>query len=484
MENEDEIRRRRMMAEALSRGLQRPRADANDILRQTPMFAGGQVGDFMDRVSAQPAQPARSPITVPANAGLSLPQPTTSNIDVSGIQPPTPNQPVTTPAPTPRIGYSMEGLSGVDRLIQRRRALEDADPESKVSDEGEILPPQKTGRLRGLGQGLAVAGAQADPNHPMFALGQLLGGGIGGAISPRSSAKNVRRFDTAQLDNDIARGLKLKREQVELDRAANPIGQMSTRVVTEGEYPGIEAGTEIRVRVDPRTGSITDVVGPNNRPVISDTVKRAPQGAPHYEKDSDGFLVTVQGGRAQRVTDENGKPLQVKRSGSDEEYVEVEVNGRKLRVTPGQALNYYGQTGEREAKRSDAERERQSKYDAAKSEYDSLVVAEEDARKAKDAAYQTLDQMRKSGQPKEDIEQADQAAKAADTYYRTFGEKKKDAGRRMLENQAQSSTSGIGGGKYAGQRFSRVKVHARARELGMTPEQAEKTITDGSGTIY
>jgi hypothetical protein len=39
-------------------------------------------------------------------------------------------------------------------------------------------------------------------------------------------------------------------------------------------------------------------------------------------------------------------------------------------------------------------------------------------------------------------------------------------------------------GAYSGKRFSRAKVADRAKQLGMTPEQAEKTITDGGGIIY
>lgn len=414
----------------------------------------------------------RSPVTVPSgNAGLSLPQPSSPNIDMAGTHPPQPNLPTPEPS-TPRIGYSTQGLTGLDKLIQHRKALEEADPESKVTDSGEILPPEKTGRFRGMGTMAGLAAQQVDPDRPLFSLGQMLGGGITGLVSPRSAAKAQRRFDIGQLDNDVAQGLKLKTAQAELDRATNPIGQMSTRVVTEGEYPGIEAGTEIRVRVDPRTGSVIDVVGPNNRPVVSDMVKRAPQGAPHYESDADGNLIAIQGGRAQKVTGEDGQPIKVRSKNAAGEVVEVEVNGRTLKVTPGQALDYYGQIGAREDKRTAEDRERQSKHDAAKSEYDSLVTAEEEARKAKEDAYKTLDAMRKSNQPKEDVEQADQAAKAADAFYRTFGEKKKEAGRRMLENQPQAQSSQ----PYAGRTMSQANLAKYAKDKGLTIEAARAEV--------
>lgn len=468
MQSESDIeRRRRATQEAMIRGLQRPRATMEARTGEVgpssfmPGESAGMPDSFWNRQfpflrstqglrEQQPGyatlgadnnardrtQPA---ITPPATAGLSLPQPVTPNINVAGIEPPSPG-PAPTPSPAPRIGYSTAGLSGLDRVRERRRALEEADPESQVTDTGEILAPQKTGRLKGLGTGLGVAAQSIDPDRPMFSLGQLLGGGLSGLTSPRGAMKDQRRIDLARLDNDYLRGIKLEQEQAQLEGMRGPkMGQMSTRVVTEGEYPGLEPGTEIRTRIDPRSGQIADVLGPNNRPVIADLAKR-PTGAPHYEKDSDGYLLTVQGGRATRVTDESGKPVQVKRSG-DEEYVEVEVNGRKMRVTPGQALNYYGQLGERETRRDEARAEREAKYSAAKSEYDSLVEAEKVAGEEKNRAYQVLDQMRKSNQPKEDVAQAEQTAQEADRYYRSFGEKKKDAARRMQENDVRTAPS-------------------------------------------
>jgi hypothetical protein len=272
--------------------------------------------------------------------------------------------------------------------------------------------------------------------------------------------------DRQRLDNDLVRGLKL--EEMEQEVRGPKMGQMSTRVVQEGEYPGIEAGTEIRVRVDPRTGGVTDVVGPNNKPVISQSVQKA-GGAPHYEKDADGYLVTVQGGRAQRVTDESGKPLQVQRSGG-EDYVEVEVNGRKLRVKPEQALTYYAGQGKQE----EAQRERDAKRQAAEGEYQSLLTEEESAKQAKDAAYKRLDEMRTSNQPKEDIAQVEQAAKSADDYYRSFGEKKRVARAKVDEfNVAPAST---GGQSYAGRTMTRANLERYAKDKGLTVEEAQKQV--------
>lgn len=538
----DDIRRRQMMQQALTRGLQRPSMEARlDEVGPARSFMPGESAGMPDSYwlkqfpflrdtqAMRESQPGyaplgsdapKPPISIPSgNAGLSLPRyrdndpalgsddprvmskpigdsryaervigeqgqsvgygderdyealglrlpsppPTNPNISMAGV-PPEPTLPTTPPA-SPRIGYSTSGLTGVDRLTQRRRALEEADPESRVTDTGEIEPPQKTGRLKGFGQLAGLAAAQADPDRPMYALGQILGGGITGLASPRSAAKAQRQFDIRALDSDIARGLKLEQEQAQLDQMRGPKpGQMSTRVVTEGEYPGIEAGTEIRTRIDSRTGEVIDVMGRNQKPVIADLAKRPSAGAPHYESDAEGYLITVQGGRAQRVLGDNGQPVKVKSKNADGEVVEVEVNGRTLRVTPGQALNYYGQIGEKE-----------SKFNAAKSEYDSLIVAEESARQEKDRAYKVLDEMRKSGSiPKEDIEQAQRAAADADAFYRSFGEKKKDAARRMQENQVSSSASQQQ--PYAGRTMSRANLERYAKDKGMSIEDAQREV--------
>ena len=477
MQTEDDIqRRRRMVQEAMSRGLQRPGQSLVERFQTPEQQTATSRQSFMPGESAgmpdsfwnrrfpflrstqqlreqQPNYAAlgnndttpRPAVNIPPNAGLTPPEPATPNLDITG-----PVQPSESTSPSSkRVSFSsLGGLTGVGRLLEQRRITEAADPTSDVrirGDNVDVTPPRMEGvnglsRWRGLGQGLKVAAQGIDPDHPMFSLGALLGGGISGLASPRSAAKESRKLDLARLDNDIARGLKLEQEQAQLEQMRGPkMGSMSTRVVTEGEYPGIEAGTEVRTRVDPRTGEITDIIGPNQKPVIADLAKRPAQGAPHYESDSEGYLITVQGGRAQRVTDSDGQPVKVKSKNADGEVVEVTVNGQTLKVTPGQALSYYGQVGERETKRDEAQAEREARYNAAKSEYDSLVEAEKQAGAEKDRAYQVLDQMRQSSQPKEDIAQAEQDAQKANDYYRTFGEKKKDAARRMQENEVRTT---------------------------------------------
>lgn len=59
-----------------------------------------------------------------------------------------------------------------------------------------------------------------------------------------------------------------------------------------------------------------------------------------------------------------------------------------------------------------------------------------------------------------------------------------DKARAEGEALPQESTTATGAGQYAGQRFNRAKVAERAKKLGITAAQAEKTITDGGGTLY
>jgi hypothetical protein len=527
VQSEDDIqRRRRMMREAMNRGLQRPQSSSfmpgesagmpdsfwekkfpflkstAALTRSQPGYApigGEQLPDGRDTQDLLRPGRERSPLNISRlnpDAGLSLPQPASPTINTSVVPPPSPSQPLA-PTPPPRIGYSTAGLTGTEALMQRRRALEEADPESKVTPTGEILPPEKTGRWKGLGQGLLLAGAQANSDRPMYALGQVLGGGISGAVSPRGSAKVARKFELGQLDNDIARGLKL--EGMEQDVRGPKLGQMSTRVVQEGEYPGIDAGTEIRVRVDPRTGAVTDVVGPNNRPVVSQSVQRA-GGAPHYEKDADGYLITVQGGRAQRVMDEAGKPVQVRGGKDGEEYVEVEVNGRKLRVTPGQALSYYGQLGQREEAATGDAAKRQAHIDASSSLYkkadanDANATALDEHIKKLEAGMATMPEGSISAVEKDasgnsvtrtypsarapfekqinELKEQQRKLREQAATWRAEGDKERAAGEAIPVRAAAQPTQQ----PYAGRTMTRANLERYAKDKGLTVEQAQKQV--------
>ena len=139
--------------------------------------------------------------------------------------------------------------------------------------------------------------------------------------------------------------------------------------------------------------------------------------------------------------------------------------------------------GLRNAPNSDKSQVRQAKAGAAQAEYDQLVKDEQTAGENKNKAYDYLSQLKANPNvAKEDIAQATKAAEEADKLYQSYAPKKVAAQRRARENQVAAPPQSQG--TYSGKRFSRAKVAQRAQQLGMTPEQAEKQITDGGGIIY
>ena len=335
-------------------------------------------GDYTNEPLGAASQGAPSkPIVNLPPANVNIPTDVPPPMPTGTVSEGTPNPDIG--PPPPRVGYSLSGLTGVDRLLERRKAMESADPESNIRETGDFIKvedkkPRKgfLGHLKALGEGALVGLASGDPDNPNNILGSAIGGGTLGAVSPRGEKKLLRKFEMSALDNDIARGLKLEQEGAG-GRGRGPMGSMSTRVVGEGEYEGMDAGTEIRVRLNPRTGEVVDVVGPDQKPVVSKSAKTAAGRAPHYESDSDGYLISVESGVAKRVKDPSGNDVKVKAKNSDGEVVEVEVNGKTLKVTPGQALSYYGQIGERETKRNEAAAENKGKRAAKLKEAKDLV---------------------------------------------------------------------------------------------------------------
>jgi hypothetical protein len=412
VQTEDDIRRRRRaFQESLSRGLQRPLAQSPTSSFMPGESAGVPTGIKLGNMSKLPDL---------RNLGLSLPQPATPNIDLGNIQPPTPNEPATPVTPSPRIGYSTAGLTGTDALIQRRKALEEADPESQVTATGEILPPHKTGRLRGLGQGALLGLGQGDPDRPLYSLGQAIGGAVTGAVSPRSAAKMQRRFDLGQLDTDLAKGLKLENAQADIastdalrrQRELEPAIQ-AARIEQQRE----EANARLELEREKAAGTIT-------------------------QREYD---------RRQRELDRASREkIAADRITSSEKVAGMRGDGTEARA---------------------------AKAAAAQQEYDSLITEEEAARVEKERAYKALSDMRQSpSAAKEDIAQAEDAAKTADKNYQSFGEKKRDAQRRIRENQVAAPSSSQPAQPYAGRTMSRANLERYAKDKGLSIEAAQREV--------
>ena len=219
--------RQRMIARLLQ---QRQNYGGQQALKTQPAPVTPPPAPLKEQIMPRPevAAPVTAPVTAPSVPNNpTLPNPAAATIEPSVGAPPAMNLP--TPAPTPvRVGYGTAGLSGLERIQAQRQAMEEADPESKIKvtpDFVEVGPPgmkgvNRKGRFRsGLEASLSSL-AHADPrmldNHPLYMLGQGLGGLIGGIASPRTGAKIVRGNEIEDLQREEARRLGLGQEEAQL----------------------------------------------------------------------------------------------------------------------------------------------------------------------------------------------------------------------------------------------------------------------------
>lgn len=194
----------------------RPQSPITDV---TAASQGAQSAQPSPRIAIS-SQPARGIV-----GALNLPEPP-ADIRSPNDMPPNMSFPVPE-VQTPAVGGSIRG-SKLDRDIMLREAMGTADPESKVrisGDQIDVSPPPMKGALphrsrwATAGEAAVNALGSADPDRPLYSLGQGVGAAVTGAVSPRSGAKINRRFDTQRLDNDIARGLKVEGAQSDLASA-------------------------------------------------------------------------------------------------------------------------------------------------------------------------------------------------------------------------------------------------------------------------
>ncbi len=139
--------------------------------------------------------------------------------------------------------------------------------------------------------------------------------------------------------------------------------------------------------------------------------------------------------------------------------------------------------GLRNVPNSDKSQVRQAKAGAAQAEYDQLVKDEAEAGAQKNAAYAALAKFRTENPNSPDISQMEGEAERLNKIYQSYAPKKIDAQRRARENTV-STPQTQGSGKYTGRRISRGQLPEAAKRLNMTPEAAEKYITDNGGSVY
>ena len=379
---EEELRRRAQQ-QAPARIFNRPRQPWDE---RTP--TGQSVPDLLNQT--QYPTPRIAVSSQPA-AGIvgSLPQPT-AGLSSAAPPPPTPSVP-STQQPSGILGPSVANRDSLDRNLALREILAQADPESDVRIRGDQIdegPPgmagvNRKGRLRrGFGAALAALG-NADPDRPLYSLGQGLGGLATGLISPRSGAKIERRFEINQLDDDIARGLKLKQEEAQLGGVEALRRQRELEPVLQAEK--LEQEREIQ------------------------------NAKLEIERQKAAGLITKQE--------------------ADRQQKELDRQSRE-RIAEGNRASR-----ERIAATSPSGIEtRAAKAAAAQEEYEQLTRDEAEAGKQKNAAYAALEQARKDTPNSYTVDQMEKEAERLNAIYQSYAEKKRDAQRRMRENQVSSQS--------------------------------------------
>lgn len=382
----------------------------------------------MSGTLSPPADPP--PVGSAPKPVVSLPAP---NLSTPEAPPPIASETGLQGVPRPRIGYSTAGLTGTDALRERRKSLEEADPESNVTQTGEIEPPMARkgfkGKLKSIGEGLLIGLASGDPDNPNNILGSAIGGGGLGAASNRGEAKLKRRFDLNALDNDIARGLKLEQEGEQLS--------------------GMKALTrqrELEPEIKAREFDIA-----NERLEIE-------------RQKNAGLITEHEAARRDKALDRQSR-----------EKTNAATNEARIKAAEITA----GQRGQETPAAAD---KRSREASAAQSEYDQLVADEQNAGNEKNKAYEYAKQVKANPQAtKEDVAEAVRAAEDADKIYKSFGAKKTEAMRRVKENTSTSTPKFTGTQNLKGKKWSRSRF--AAANQGVDIEAATQAAKDAGADV-
>ena len=359
---------------------------------------------------------------------LNLPKPATEAQPITDV--PQPNEPLTAAPPTsPVVGPSIRGMRQLDRNIMLREAMSNADPESRVriaGDDIDISPPAmkgvgRRGRFSTAGEAGLNALGSGDPDRPLYSLGQGLGAAVTGLVSPRAGAKINRRFDISRLDSDIARGLQLETAQSGLASAEALRRQRELEPILEA------------------------------RKISSDIEYKNAQ----LELERQKAAGVIDQREYEQRRDQLNRESRERIAGMDRSSRERVAGMRST---------------------SSGDEARAAKAAAAQAEYDQLVADEQNAKEEKDRAYAYLAQIKQGAgnRPRDlqDVKEAQDAAEAADKLYKGFGEKKREAQRRMRENQYSVAAPGTAGPPPAPPGVTEASIRAEAKRRGQDAEAA------------
>lgn len=351
-----------------------------------------------------------------------------------------------------KAGYGVGEKDPLKREAARIRAMIE-NPISKVNPDGSVAPPKKMGRWRAAGLGLLQGIAQSARPGESASWGDIIGGGgagLGiGIGSPKTIQEWQRRMDAAQAQGDLATQQKLERQRADIEETQAQTEQRKAA-------PKIAAEEAARKTKYDNERLAIQRKAAEGRISIAEATRKLRESEMEQRKEE---------GRLDRESREKVAGMPPRAADT----------GPKRQAKINEASSLY--------KKADA-------IDKNASDLDEHIKKLEDGMgkvpEHIDLGTATDPKVVQNPQRAQFISQIEELKKQQNKLreeargLRTDGDKARSEGEAL----PQESATATGAGRYAGQRFSRAKVAERAKSLGMTVAQAEKTITDGGGTLY
>lgn len=282
-----------------------------------------------------------------------------------------------------RMGTDTSGMNDVQRQQAKIDLLRRSSPSSKIRENGDFIeegpPEQSPSRVK---------------NALLGALQGLAQGGVGGAIG----LGTLGAIDPGAIQ-------RLRRDQ-EIGRETNQLGQQL----------GVE---QKQVEIDKDRAQV------ENLRMAPEIARQKAEQEAQYNNERLAIQREVEAGRMTRG-EASRKEKELDRQQRELDRKSREKIAKERLIGSGEIKNV----------------ERESKRVAAQEEFDSLDAEEKNAKAEKDRLYAALKTIKEnSAYPKEDLEQAQRDADAANKTYQSFAEKKREAQRRIRENTAGEPTT-------------------------------------------
>ena len=286
------------------RRFQRPRTTLNDI----PGYAGGNLGDQIDREGQSPDR-----MSGVRSSSVFAPPRQTQPAPTGQVLTPTNQTNITQPRSVfaPPLYTNSEGITDFrvpkkpdeelspvsmsrDRRVEPRDYIaDDSQYLRDLEDKPRTWKDKAVDVLRGVNQAFG-----ANPN----------------IFTPTKREREILKAQ-GMLGRDIAleeEGNKSLVTRAQISERLSKPPAASTRIVGEGEYDGVPAGTEIRQTWDANQKRMVDVLGLNRKPIVSKPApqKRATPSQIEYENGKAMLVIKDPSGPSvQPILKQDGTPL-------------------------------------------------------------------------------------------------------------------------------------------------------------------------------